>query len=720
MKEKKRIIVTGCNAGLGKEILLELIQTCDNCDIIYTCRNQETIDSLQSQLPSNSNRITGLVLDLANLNSVRSFTETLKKSYDQLDYLFLNAGIHKPSFRSEQTIDGIEIHLQVNFISNVLIIIELLDSLKNSPSVIGIVNSNANQPHWLNRWTYRYAISKRRLLEFTGQIHKIYEHIQVKNIAPNFMLTSLHRHKPKIYQSIAPLLNGHLKSFSIVDEARSFLEICFNPEKNNIYYEFGKAKNIYIDHNNHELEKQLSILKKVIPLEMVPTYNVFNTIFFCKNLYVPKTIEEIKKLVLFAKNNNRKIRVTGAKQSYNDIFVSNDISVSLENLTEIIELSETEVTVMAGCKLYQLLLFLYKHDMDLEIMPSNVEGTISGLISTGAHCHYKYGGVFSELVTYMEIVDGNGNELKITDENELTVFRSCAGMLGIITKIKLKVVPKKKHGYKFNYNYIEYDEWKKNIQKYMCEYDHVRYYWVTPNRKYISMDYIHPQEFSEKEKNILKPQINYLEYNEEYKSHRLMKAACIKITSTLVKSKYMLKWLLWVFRFIFKPRLSNFKTLLLCNFFGRSQYFIRTASHEYGNVGEWCVPINNAAEFLTDIEDLFNDKYSALNGLVMMFRYCGKNNSVLLSPPYNKDVLYIEIKSNFVRGYIPIINELSYEITLLGKKRNIKYHLAKHSRAERFVDNLDEATFTTFDLHRKKSDPENIFSNEWTNYHFKR
>jgi NAD(P)-dependent dehydrogenase (short-subunit alcohol dehydrogenase family) len=715
MIDRKTIIVTGCNSGLGKGILLELCNTCTNCTIIYTCRTKTKIDELFSELPKNSsNSVSGVLLNLDVFESVQRFIQEIKDTYKSIDCLFLNAGIHKPGFFPGKTSDGIEIHLQVNFLSNALIILSLLDLMKNGCK-ISVVNSCANKPNLLNPWLYHYARSKRFILEFTAQISRIYDHITIKNIAPNFMQTDLHRYKPKFYKTIAPFLNHQKKSSDIAYEARRFLEITFDPNETGLFYEFGERNELFIKNEIDDLTQQLRSLTR-FGFEFLPTYNRFNVLFFCKEALYPKTVEEIQEIVLFAKNNKRNLRVNGSKQSYNDIFMSDDLNISLDKMSGIIGIEKDLVTVQAGCKLYDLLMYLYQHDFDLEIMPSNVEGAIAGLTSTGAHCHYTRGGVFSELVAYMEIIDGNGILRKISSEDDLKVIRSVAGMLGVITLLKLRIQPKEIHKYKFNYKYVPYSVWKKDIKKYMTAYDHVRYYWLTSDPDHISMDSIHPSPVIDPNQEMLSPKINYLEFIDSYKKKRYTKAIALSVLPYLFSLGWFINASFKFFQKTIVTRYAPFKTLLFCNFFSSIHYFVRTVTHEYGNLGEWCVPVHNASAFLDQINALFKEKYSNLDGLVIMFRFCGSNQSVLLSPTFNEEILYIEIKTNISKKNAQPLRALANEITELGKEFSIKYHMAKHNRAEKFSSSLDKLDL--LDAYRKDFDPQNTFSNEWTRYHF--
>lgn len=110
--EGKLALITGGNRGLGFETATALLAA--GAQVVIACREprkaQAAIDRLQQQHPSAF--VQAMALDVADLSSVRRFTEAFNARFDQLDLLIHNAAaILAPQ---GVTADGFETHLGTN------------------------------------------------------------------------------------------------------------------------------------------------------------------------------------------------------------------------------------------------------------------------------------------------------------------------------------------------------------------------------------------------------------------------------------------------------------------------------------------------------------------------------------------------------------------------------------------------------------------------------
>ncbi|OQE24051.1 hypothetical protein PENFLA_c010G07351 [Penicillium flavigenum] len=133
------VIVTGPTAGLGFETCRQLIGL--ECDtIILACRDVSkgfrTRSTLLSEYATRATKqdppsVKVIKLDLGSFDSVLSFASQVKSDIPVVDILILNAGVgFMGDFHS--TTDGHEITLQTNYLSNVLLVLELLPYLQQS------------------------------------------------------------------------------------------------------------------------------------------------------------------------------------------------------------------------------------------------------------------------------------------------------------------------------------------------------------------------------------------------------------------------------------------------------------------------------------------------------------------------------------------------------------------------------------------------------------
>jgi len=102
----KTVLITGANIGLGLALAGDFVQRTKCSKIILACRNQKKAEDAIMQL-GNDPRLQFLPLDLADLKSVRTAAEELKKQVDRIDILVLNAGLLSYKGK-ESTKDGFE------------------------------------------------------------------------------------------------------------------------------------------------------------------------------------------------------------------------------------------------------------------------------------------------------------------------------------------------------------------------------------------------------------------------------------------------------------------------------------------------------------------------------------------------------------------------------------------------------------------------------------
>merc|ERR1740130_2157931 len=120
----RTVVVTGANTGLGLE----------------TCARLAAVDAVEARTGA---KIEGAVLDLASLESVRSFPERLKR--DRVDVLVENAGVMAIPDRST-TEDGFERQIGVNFLGHYALVGALLPKLEKAGTFrIVCVSSDASK-----------------------------------------------------------------------------------------------------------------------------------------------------------------------------------------------------------------------------------------------------------------------------------------------------------------------------------------------------------------------------------------------------------------------------------------------------------------------------------------------------------------------------------------------------------------------------------------------
>ncbi|MGF1533487.1 MAG: SDR family oxidoreductase [Bernardetiaceae bacterium] len=141
---KKFALITGANAGIGKETALGLAKAGFRVGMI--CRDAERAEAARQdilvQVPAAD--LSLWIADLASLTSVRGLVIKLKDQEQKVDVLLNNAGIFTTDYQTTE--DGFERQFGVNHLGHFLLTHLLLDMLREAPQgrIIN-VSSTAHQ-----------------------------------------------------------------------------------------------------------------------------------------------------------------------------------------------------------------------------------------------------------------------------------------------------------------------------------------------------------------------------------------------------------------------------------------------------------------------------------------------------------------------------------------------------------------------------------------------
>ena len=138
----KVIIITGGNAGLGKDVAHDLAKR--GATVILACRNvvqgEETARSINKSIGHSA--VKFLFLDLASLDSIQNFSKRFLSDYTKLDCLICNAGVWVPMDKELKTRNGYEIHFGINHLGHFMLVKLLSNSLQEAKgSRIVVVSS---------------------------------------------------------------------------------------------------------------------------------------------------------------------------------------------------------------------------------------------------------------------------------------------------------------------------------------------------------------------------------------------------------------------------------------------------------------------------------------------------------------------------------------------------------------------------------------------------
>ncbi|CAB4485508.1 NAD(P)-binding protein [Rhizophagus irregularis] len=132
---KHVIILTGATDGIGK-IVARILAGFNPKKLILPARNKEKGNNLLEYIKSSNghaNNVEIWEMDLADLQSVKSFANKFINEIGELHILFNNAGIMINN-QVIKTKDNLEIQFQVNHLAPLLLTLLLLDTIKKSVS----------------------------------------------------------------------------------------------------------------------------------------------------------------------------------------------------------------------------------------------------------------------------------------------------------------------------------------------------------------------------------------------------------------------------------------------------------------------------------------------------------------------------------------------------------------------------------------------------------
>jgi hypothetical protein len=129
-----KILITGGTNGMGKGVA-KVLAGIDNQihEVIMLCRSKALGEATIKEIESSTNniKISIVICDLTKLSDVRNAIKEIQSKHMFIDGLFINAGLGYAASRVE-TEDGMDSHFQVNYLSQFMLTLNLLNLLENS------------------------------------------------------------------------------------------------------------------------------------------------------------------------------------------------------------------------------------------------------------------------------------------------------------------------------------------------------------------------------------------------------------------------------------------------------------------------------------------------------------------------------------------------------------------------------------------------------------
>ncbi len=433
-------VVTGGSAGIGRALAGELAAA--GASVLVGSRRPVL------------GRFEHRALDLASQASVGEFADVLVEEGRPIDLLVLNAGVHVP-WKTVTTRDGLELHWQVNYLSNLQLTLRLLDLCRRSGlRRVVYVASEAHRlaalpfASLLGFW-HRYAESKEAAVTSFLRLAELHPELTVRVVSPGYVDSEIHRHKSRL---TAALERSWSRPRGPQAAAREILGASDPSAGGSVYWDRGAPRapsRRCLDAARADALWQASLEQLGARLPGVrPPHRIAN---FARTFQAlgpaierPATVEELARVVRRAADDGKGVRIVGRRHSYNDGFFSPTCMVSLERLDRVLDLDPErgEITCEAGLSIGALGRYLDERGHALRFCGNFGQQTLAGALATGTHGYGREGGVMSELVRGATVVRADGELVETRDEGVLRALRLSLGALGAVTTLTLAIEKK--------------------------------------------------------------------------------------------------------------------------------------------------------------------------------------------------------------------------------------------------------------------------------------
>jgi NAD(P)-dependent dehydrogenase (short-subunit alcohol dehydrogenase family) len=214
---EKNCLITGATGGIGKATAIALAR--QGAHVVLACREHGRGEALKAEIVSQTGNssVEVLLIDLADLSSIRQAATAFNAKHDRLDVLLNVAAVYKN--QRTTTRDGLETMFAVNHLAPFLLTTLLLDKLKASaPS--RILNVTAPSTTKLNfddlqgeknfRSLWAFGETKMANLLFTYKLARDLKGtgVTVNAIHPGLVRSNLMQESPPLMRWLTRLMSG--------------------------------------------------------------------------------------------------------------------------------------------------------------------------------------------------------------------------------------------------------------------------------------------------------------------------------------------------------------------------------------------------------------------------------------------------------------------------------------------------------------------------------
>jgi len=226
--DKKRVLITGASSGLGLATAVELARL--GAHVIMAVRSGIPQKGEEVKRRSGSNRVDMIRLDLADLESLESFTKEALERFGPVDIIICNAAM--VANRSRPLKQGLDEMFVVNYFAKFLLVNRIAErSLLNrsgadlpriifvtseshrNPSVFDWDGFGTYQPYGIKQSVAMYGYYKLLLVTLANELSRRMNpggkvHCSVFALCPGPVNSNIAREAPRLFQPMLKLVFG--------------------------------------------------------------------------------------------------------------------------------------------------------------------------------------------------------------------------------------------------------------------------------------------------------------------------------------------------------------------------------------------------------------------------------------------------------------------------------------------------------------------------------
>jgi L-gulono-1,4-lactone dehydrogenase len=160
----------------------------------------------------------------------------------------------------------------------------------------------------------------------------------------------------------------------------------------------------------------------------------------------PRTIEELARAIVEARESGLRVRLSGAGHSFSDIALTDGLMLSMERMRRVLDLDVASglVRVQAGITIRELNATLATAGLTMENLGDVDAQSLAGAISTATHGTGARLRNISSQVAELTMVLADGSTMRCSSEEDPDLLRAARvglGALGAIAEVTLRCVP---------------------------------------------------------------------------------------------------------------------------------------------------------------------------------------------------------------------------------------------------------------------------------------